>query len=107
MAALALAAVTPARRLEQTNVRTPLARWRLERGPTQKELAQAAGLSRTVYNRLERGAYDDPPLRRLSNCAIVLGVPVEELLQPEWRQWWKPQPGDPDAPTDPSATWKH
>lgn len=99
-------AVTPARRLEQTKVRTPLAEWRLKRGMTQKELREAAGITRTVYGRLERGEHPDPPLRLLSNCAIVLGVPVEELLQPEWREWWKPQPADPDPPADPSDLWR-
>lgn len=98
--------MSPARRLEQTNVRTPLAAWRVKRGMTQRELAAAAGLSRSVYNKLERGDYPEPPLRRLNNCAIVLGVALEELIQPEWRKWWKPQPGDPDPPEDPATNWQ-
>lgn len=102
----AFAPVTPARRLEQTNIRTPLAAWRVKRGMTQRELYQAAGLSRSVYNKLERGDYPDPPLRWLSNCAIVLGVDLAELIQPEWREWWKPADGYPDPPEDPSRLWR-
>jgi transcriptional regulator with XRE-family HTH domain len=98
--------VSPARRLEQTNIRTPLAEWRVKRGMTQRELWQAAGVSRTVYLKLERGDYQDPPLRRLNNCALVLGVELDELIQPEWREWWRPLKGDPAPPEDPAALWR-
>lgn len=74
---------------------------------TQQEVAAAVGISRTTYNKLERGEYQNPQLRYLINCAIVLGVErVEELFQPEWRAWYRPQPGDPPEPADPSALWR-
>jgi len=99
--------MTPAQPGQQTNIRTPLAAWRVKRRMVQREVWEAAGLSRTVYLKLEHGAYKDPPLRRLNNCAIVLGVPLEELIEPQWREWWKRQPGEPDRPADPSALWRN
>ena len=99
--------MSPAKPVKQTKVRTPLAEARVRRGMTQTEVAAAAGMSRTTYNKLERGGYDDPPLRYLNNCAIVLGVDrVEDLFEPRWREWYQALPGDPPAPEDPSALWR-
>jgi transcriptional regulator with XRE-family HTH domain len=99
--------VSPAEPVKQTKVRTPLAEARVRRGMTQTEVAAAAGMSRTTYNKLERGGFEDPPLRYLNNCAIVLGVArVEELFEPRWREWFQPLPGDPSAPEDPSSLWR-
>lgn len=70
---------------------------------SQTELATASGLSIATLRRLERGSIVNPPLRYLTNCAIVLGCPMEELVEDEWRQWLplaKPKP-----PTDPGALW--
>lgn len=99
--------VSPAERVKQTKVRTPLAEARVRRGLTQTEVAAAAGMSRTTYNKLERGGFEAPPLRYLNNCAVVLGVArVEDLFEPRWRDWYQPQPGDPPAPEDPSKLWR-
>jgi transcriptional regulator with XRE-family HTH domain len=97
--------MTPARRLEQTEVRTALARKRIERGMTQEETWRATGLARATYLKLEQGRYPNPPIRYLANCAIVLGCELEELIELEWRSWWKRLPNDPDPPPDPSALW--
>jgi transcriptional regulator with XRE-family HTH domain len=51
-------------------------------------MVEATGMSRSAYWRLERGLTPNPPLRHLTNCAIVLGVPVEELIEEEWRTTW-------------------
>lgn len=72
---------------------------------TQQEMWQATGMARATYLKLEHGDYDNPPVRYLTNCAIVLGCQLEELVQAEWRGWWKRLPHDPDAPADPSALW--
>jgi transcriptional regulator with XRE-family HTH domain len=66
---------------------TPLAYWRRRRGFSQAEMVRATGLSRATYLRLEQGKFDNPPLRYLLNCAVVLEVPVMRLTQPEWRRW--------------------
>jgi transcriptional regulator with XRE-family HTH domain len=82
---------------------TRLARVRLASGLTQRDLFEATGMSRSVYWRLERGRIDNPPLRHLTNCAIVLGVPVEELIEDEWRTTWlQLTPDGPTAPPDPA-----
>jgi transcriptional regulator with XRE-family HTH domain len=81
---------------------TRLARVRLASGLTQRDLVEATGMSRSVYWRLERGRIDNPPLRHLTNCALVLGVPVEELIEDEWRTTWlQLSPGGPSEPPDP------
>ena len=54
---------------------------------SQIELAKATGISIATLRRLERGEMANPPLRYLANCATVLGVEVEELIEDEWRQW--------------------
>ena len=68
------------------------------------ELAEASGISIATLRRLERGAITNPPLRYLANCALVLGCPLEELIEEEWRQWLplaKPKP-----PAKPETLWQ-
>jgi transcriptional regulator with XRE-family HTH domain len=74
-------------------------------------LAEATGISLRTIQRLERGEFDNPPLRYLVNCQLALGVErLEELLEEEWLSWKvfdvaasePPPPGWPDAP---SARW--
>ena len=89
----------------ETIPRTELARWRLRRGLTQVQLAQAIGITRATYIKLEQGRMPNPPLRYLSNCAIVLGVPVQELIEPEWQTWMRFDARSPHPP-DPSALWR-
>ena len=81
---------------------TKLARVRLASGLTQRDVYEATGMSRSVYWRLERGSIDNPPLRHLTNCALVLGVPVEELIEEEWRTTWlQLSPDGPKVQPDP------
>lgn len=97
--------MTPARRLEQTKVRTRLGEWRVKRGMTQQEMVDATGISRTTYIAMEAGTEQDPSLRRLVNCAVVLGVELEELIEPEWREWFgfHHRAMEPPAPTRASS----
>ncbi len=30
---------------------------------------------------------DNPPIRYLTNCAIVFGCELEHLVEPVWREW--------------------
>lgn len=62
-------------------------------------------LSRATYRKLEQGLIANPPIRYLTNCAIVLGCQLEDLIEDEWRAWWKRLPNDPEQPTDPAALW--
>ncbi len=41
---------------------------------------------RTI-RRLETNEHDDPGVRLLNNCAIVLGVSIAELIEEEWLEW--------------------
>jgi transcriptional regulator with XRE-family HTH domain len=97
--------VSPARRLEQTKVRTRLARMRLRRGMTQREVWEATGIGRGSYLYLEHGGHRSPPLRHLSNCAIILGCKLEDLIEPEWRRWLQLDDAAP-RPKHPEQLWK-
>jgi transcriptional regulator with XRE-family HTH domain len=80
---------------------TRIGRLRVERGVSQERLAHVTGLSVSTLRRLERGS-ENPPLRYLVNIAIALGVPLEEVIEDEWREWL-PLAGWAD--TAPPAGW--
>jgi transcriptional regulator with XRE-family HTH domain len=91
----------PARRDPGTKAETKLARVRMTRGVTQDELADAVGISVPTYRRMERGRTKNPPLRYLVNCALALGVELDELIEEEWREWMvfdqaRAEPPSPD-----------
>ena len=50
-------------------------------------MADATGISTATYWRLEHGQIEDPPIRLLNNCALALGLQLEELIEDEWREW--------------------
>ena len=77
----------PARKEPQSKLRTKLARLRVEKGMTQAELAREIGISTTSLARLERNAVMNPPIGWLANAAIVLGVELEDLIEPWMRDW--------------------
>ena len=54
---------------------------------SQRELAKRAGISLRTLQRIERLEIDNPPIRYLTNCAIVLGCELEGLIEPAWREW--------------------
>ena len=70
-----------------TNVRTKLAHQRLRHDLTQREIAELTGIPLGTYRRLEQGAIDNPPLRHLVNCALVLRVQVGEIIEDDWLKW--------------------
>jgi DNA-binding Xre family transcriptional regulator len=98
-------AVSP-RRPDQTDVRTKLAALRVQRGVTQAELAAAVGIALATYRRLERGRVPSPPLRYLSNCAIALGVELEDLIEDEWREWFVFDQHRAATPPSPDGLWR-
>jgi transcriptional regulator with XRE-family HTH domain len=51
-------------------------------------MAQLTGISLGTYRRLERAELENPSLRHLANCALVLECELEDLIQDEWRGWW-------------------
>lgn len=73
--------------MPEPSPRTRLARLRLGRGRSQQEISWVTGLSIATYQRLERGEISNPPLRYLVNCAIALGVELDEVIEEEWREW--------------------
>lgn len=54
---------------------------------TQEELAAAIGVSAPTLRGLERGEVENPKLRTLVNCAIALGVDLEDVLEDNWLEW--------------------
>lgn len=63
-------------------------RLRVKRGLSQDDVAYGAGVGRTTYQRLERGAARtessaNPSLRNVMAIAQALGVEIEDLLPKE------------------------
>lgn len=90
--------------------RSALGRVRVRAQVSQKELAEATGISVTTIRRLERLEFDNPPLRYLVNCALALGVPLDQVIEDEWRQWKvfdiaAAQPPGKEWIGEPSARW--
>ena len=54
---------------------------------SQRQLAERAGLSLRTFQRLERLEMDNPPIRYLTNIALVLNCSLEDLIEPAWRAW--------------------
>jgi transcriptional regulator with XRE-family HTH domain len=77
----------PARRTSPSRRLTKIARLRVERGLTQKELAARIGISTASMARLERHAIKNPPLGWLVNAAIVLDVQLDDVLE-DWMVGW-------------------
>lgn len=88
-----------------TTAKTKLAARRVACGLTQEEMGQVCGTSTSTYGRLEKGALGDVPLWLLNNCALALGVELEALIEPEWREWENRYGGQPKPP-DPQAFWR-
>ena len=89
---------------EEPEVRTTLAEIRIGRRISQAELAKVTGLSRRTIQRLEAGHFGDagPHLGHLAQCAIALGVPLEAVIDPAWRNW---RVFAPDAAEPPPERW--
>lgn len=88
-------------RTPKSKSNTNLAKLRVERGFTELQMADLTGISLASYWRLEHNKHPTLPLRALSNCALVLGVDLEALIEDEWREWRvfdKRRPQPPDRP---------
>lgn len=69
-------------------------------GVTQQELADATGLSLATVYRLESGQVRNPKVRDLANCALALGLELDDVIEDEWREWTNldgKHPAPPDA----------
>lgn len=90
---------------EQTKAETRIAEWRVKRGLTQQETADAVGLSLNGYWKYEHGQIYNPGVRQLANLAIIFGCELEDLIEDDWRQgiWGL---GKPLPPEDPSRLWR-
>jgi len=47
--------------------------------------------------RIEHRDMENPPIRYLANLAIVLQCELEDLIEPEWREWLRNRWGKPKA----------
>lgn len=79
-----------------------LGKVRMARGVSQQELAEAMGISLATLRRIERNQAENPGYRYLVNAAMVLGVEVGALIEPEWREWkvFDHQHPEPPQPED-------
>ena len=67
-------------------------------------MALDTGISLKHYQRLEVGNYLQLPYRQLVNCAFVLEVEVDELIDDEFKRWYNFDPELPQPPKVPR--WK-
>lgn len=79
---------------------------RMRRGVTQEELARAVGISVPTYRRIERAETNNPKLRHLMNCAIALGVELDEILEDEWFEWLIFDRSRAAKPPQPEKFWR-
>jgi Zn-dependent peptidase ImmA (M78 family)/DNA-binding XRE family transcriptional regulator len=68
--------------MEAKVISSNLLKWRQERGLNQEQLAEAAGLSRSGYRKIE-GGEGLARLDTLQRLADALKVPLKELLEPQ------------------------
>jgi transcriptional regulator with XRE-family HTH domain len=86
----------------QGKPRTKLAEWRLERHATQADMVRDTGIPISTYQRIEAGEYDRLPYQQLYNCALVLDVPVEDLIDERFKRWTTYHPSAKKPPRTPS-----
>ena len=60
---------------------------RLRAGLTQAQLAENAAISIRTLQRIEHRDTQNPTIRALANIAIALGVELEDVIEPAWREW--------------------
>lgn len=60
------------------------------------------GIPLRTYQRLENGKLTNPPIRYLTNCALALGVPLEEVCELAWVEWTRLEGGPPSPPRTPA-----
>lgn len=66
---------------------TRLRRARLDRGLSQKELAELTGIPLRSLERLDRGEADDFSYRSVVNLCVALRCKASEIIEPDWFQW--------------------
>lgn len=72
---------------KQGKPRTKLAKWRLERGASQPGMVRDTGIPMSTYQRIEAGDYERLPYQALYNCALVLQVGIDELIDDRFKRW--------------------
>lgn len=78
---------TTLKQWKRLNVGSRLEAARRHRGLRQEDMAPALGVSLSTYRRLENLQLAEPSIRLLSNCAILLDVPLTSLIEDEWCEW--------------------
>ena len=73
--------------VERSPALTRIEQRRRQVGLSQEDLAAKARISVRTLQRLEHREMDNPPLRYLTNLAIILGCDLEDLVEPAWREW--------------------
>jgi hypothetical protein len=58
-------------------------------------MTEWTGIPRATYARLGRGQIKNPSLRALVNCALVLRLDLDDLIEEEWRTWMQLGPHGP------------
>lgn len=85
----------------RSSATTRLAALRLQAGLTQRQMAELTGLSPEYYWDLEHDRIShNINLRALVNCAAVLRVGLDDVIEDHWRNWHIFDQRRPRPPTD-------
>jgi transcriptional regulator with XRE-family HTH domain len=74
------------RQRDPASPRTRIEKRRQLLGLSQSAVAENAGISLRTLQRIEHGDMDNPPIRYLAGIAQALGLPLDGVIEPEWRQ---------------------
>lgn len=77
----------PARKVQQTIIRSNLAEVRVKKGVTQEDLARVVGISMRTLARLEQRRLAHPLLAWYINCALALDVRLEDVVEESDLRW--------------------
>jgi transcriptional regulator with XRE-family HTH domain len=90
-------------RIARRRPRTKIAARRQHLKLTQRELSQLTGISERTIQRLERGEFDNPPIRYLANLARVFECDLTDICEDDWLEWTVFDANAPEPP--PKEHW--
>ena len=65
-------------------------------------MVRDTGIPMSTYQRLEAGGYERLPYQALYNCAVVLQVEIDELIDDRFKEWTTFHPRASRPPAVPS-----
>lgn len=77
---------------KQGKPKTKLAKKRLEKEMSQRDMSEATGIPMATYQRLEMAERKTLNYEYMVRCATVLDVGVDDLIEDKYKRWTAPRP---------------